>query len=441
MNAVESFGTERISKILLKIAPPVMLAQLIQALYNIVDSLFVGKYAESGLTALSIIYPIQLLMIAFGVGIGVGLNTCMAAKLGLGQKEESNQFAGVGTPLIIVFWIIFASIGWFFMPIYAKMSSDSLAVIQDIIDYGRIVCLFSFGLFLESVWTKVLQAEGDMKTPMYAQILGAVTNIVLDPLLIFGMFGLPSMGITGAAIATVSGQIVAALVVFQRGYRKSPALCQYKEKIKLIFRLGIPNILMQSSYTVFIFGLNMILANFSDQAVTVLGLYYKWQTFFNIPFNAMMTCVVPVISFNYAIKSLDRCKRTLRDSIIFGMAFMILAFLCFMFIPVPLLKVFTSDPTVWKIGKTAFQIISFSFFPIVTSLLFPVIFQAVGFSAKSSILTIVRTIILFVPLGYLFSRFGLIWFWFTFPVTEIITTIIGYLFYKNFVKNPYPHAK
>ena len=152
----------------------------------------------------------------------------------------------------------------------------------------------------------------------------------------------------------------------------------------------------------------------------------------------MITCVVPVISFNYAIKSLDRCKRTLRDSIIFGMAFMVIAFLCFVLIPIPLLKVFTADPAVWKIGQTAFRMIAFSFFPIVTSLLFPVFFQAVGFSFKSSALTIIRTLVLFVPLGYLFSRFGLTWFWLTFPVTEIITTLIGYIFYRQFLKNPYP---
>lgn len=441
MNAVDNFGTERISKILLKIAPPVMFAQLIQALYNIVDSLFVGKYAESGLTALSIIYPIQLLMIAFGVGIGVGLNTCMAAQLGLGHKDISNEYAGVGTPLIVGVWVLFAAVGWFFMPAYARMSSESAAVIADVIAYGRIVCLFSFGLFLESVWTKVLQAEGDMKTPMYAQICGALTNIVLDPLLIFGMFGLPSLGITGAAIATVAGQIVAALVVLGRGFRKLPDASVYIDRISSIFRLGIPNILMQSSYTIFIFGLNLILSSFSDQAVTVLGLYYKWQTFFNIPFNAMITCVVPIISFNYAIKSLDRCKRTLFDSILFGMAFMVIAFLCFFFIPVPLLKVFTSDPAVWEIGQVAFRIIAFSFFPIVTSLLFPVFFQAVGSSFKSSILTIIRTLVLFVPLGYAFSRLGLTWFWLTFPVTEVITTTVGYILYRGFLKNPFAHSK
>lgn len=170
------FGREKISKILLKLAPPVMLAQLIQALYNIVDSLFVGRYADSGLTALSIIYPIQLLMIALAVGTGVGINTAMAARLGVGQKEKADEFAGVGTPLAIALWFLFAIICWFFMPVYARMSTSSPDVIADVITYGRIVCVLSFGLFLESIWTKVLQANGNMKTPMIAQILGAVNK-------------------------------------------------------------------------------------------------------------------------------------------------------------------------------------------------------------------------------------------------------------------------
>ena len=207
------FGTEKISEILLRLAPPVMLAQLIQALYNIVDSLFVGRYSDSGLTALSIIYPMQLLMIAFAVGTGVGINTVMAAKLGTGNKKEADEYAGTGTPLAIALWFIFAVICLLIMPSYARMSTESEAVIRDVTVYGRIVCVFSFGLFLESIWTKVLQSGGDMKTPMVAQIIGAVTNILLDPILIFGLFGLPEMGIAGAAAATVAGQIASALVV------------------------------------------------------------------------------------------------------------------------------------------------------------------------------------------------------------------------------------
>lgn len=437
MGQTDLFGTEKISKILLKLAPPVMLAQLIQALYNIIDSLFVGRYSDSGLTALSIIYPLQLLMIALAVGTGVGINTVMAAKLGVGNEKEADEYAGVGTPLAGFMWLLFAVICWFAMPFYAKMSTNSEVIIHDVIVYGRIVCVFSFGLFLESIWTKVLQSCGDMKTPMTAQIIGAITNIVLDPLLIFGMFGFPKMGIAGAAVATVSGQIMAALIVMKKGFRKSPHRQVYPHHIAKIFQLGIPNILMQSAYTFYILGLNLILATFSDQAVTALGLYYKWQTFFFIPLGAMQTCIVPVISYNYAARNIERCKKTLSASIIFGMSLMALGTLCFVCIPSQMLRVFTSDELVIAIGRVGFRFVGISFLPMVTSLIFPVFFQAVGSSLKSSLLTVIRTVVLFVPLAYLFSRFGLNWFWLTYPVTEVITSLTGAYFYRQFLNKDY----
>lgn len=437
MEQTDLFGTEKISKILLKLAPPVMLAQLIQALYNIIDSLFVGKYSDSGLTALSIIYPLQLLMIALAVGTGVGINTVMAAKLGVGNEKEADEYAGVGTPLAGFMWLLFAVICWFAMPFYAKMSTNSEVIIHDVIVYGRIVCVFSFGLFLESIWTKVLQSCGDMKTPMTAQIIGAITNIVLDPLLIFGMFGFPKMGIAGAAVATVSGQIMAALIVMKKGFRKSPHRQVYPHHIAKIFQLGIPNILMQSAYTFYILGLNLILATFSDQAVTALGLYYKWQTFFFIPLGAMQTCIVPVISYNYAARNIERCKKTLSASIVFGMSLMALGTLCFVCIPSQMLRVFTSDELVIAIGRVGFRFVGISFLPMVTSLIFPVFFQAVGSSLKSSLLTVIRTVVLFVPLAYLFSRFGLNWFWLTYPVTEVIISLTGAYFYRQFLNKDY----
>lgn len=437
MEQTDLFGTEKISKILLKLAPPVMLAQLIQALYNIIDSLFVGRYSDSGLTALSIIYPLQLLMIALAVGTGVGINTVMAAKLGVGNEKEADEYAGVGTPLAGFMWLLFAVICWFAMPFYAKMSTNSEVIIHDVIVYGRIVCVFSFGLFLESIWTKVLQSCGDMKTPMTAQIIGAITNIVLDPLLIFGMFGFPKMGIAGAAVATVSGQIMAALIVMKKGFRKSPHRQVYSHHIAKIFQLGIPNILMQSAYTFYILGLNLILATFSDQAVTALGLYYKWQTFFFIPLGAMQTCIVPVISYNYAARNIERCKKTLSASIVFGMSLMALGTLCFVCIPSQMLRVFTSDELVIAIGRVGFRFVGISFLPMVTSLIFPVFFQAVGSSLKSSLLTVIRTVVLFVPLAYLFSRFGLNWFWLTYPVTEVITSLTGAYFYRQFLNKDY----
>ena len=417
MEQSDLFGTEKISKLLLRLAPPVMLAQLIQALYNIVDSLFVGRYSDSGLTALSIIYPLQLLMIAFAVGTGVGINTVMAAKLGIGDRETANEYAGVGTPLAAALWLLFSAVCWAIMPAY-----------------GRIVCVFSFGLFLESTWTKVLQANGNMKTPMFAQILGAVTNILLDPLLIFGL----KMGIAGAAVATVAGQMVAALIVMCKGFRRPPKPSLFPHHIREIFRLGLPNILMQSAYTFYILGLNLILATFSDEAVTALGLYYKWQTFFFIPLGAMQTCIVPVISYNFAAHNIDRCKKTLNDSVLFGVALMALGTLCFVSIPAQMLRVFTSDEQVIAIGRVGFPFVGVSFIPMVTAQIFPVFFQAVGSSLKSSALPVIRTVVLFVPLGYLFSRLGLNWFWLAFPVTETLTSCGGFAFYHQFLTKECP---
>ena len=437
MEQTDLFGTEKISRILFRLAPPVMLAQLIQALYNIVDSFFVGKYSDSGLTALSIIYPVQLLMIALAVGTGVGINTVMAAKLGTGDRKEADEYAGVGTPLAVALWLLFAVICWAIMPAYARMSTSSESVIRDVVAYGRIVCVFSFGLFLESIWTKVLQSGGDMKTPMLAQIIGAITNIVLDPLLIFGMLGLPELGISGAAIATVAGQIAAALIVMKKGYRRSPAWERYPHCIAKIFRLGTPNILMQSAYTFYILGLNLILAAFCDQAVTALGLYYKWQTFFFIPLGAMQTCIVPILSYNYAARKIDRCRKTLRTAICFGLALMAVGTLCFLLIPSQMLRVFTTDARVIEIGQIGFRFVGVSFLPMVTSLIFPVFFQAVGSSLKSSALTVIRTVVLFVPLGFLFSRLGLNWFWLTFPVTETLTSLVGLVFYRRFLAQDY----
>lgn len=425
------FGSDSVMRILLRLAPPVMAAQLIQALYNIVDSFFVGKCSATGLTALSIIYPLQLLMIAIAVGTGVGINTLMAHYMGIGKRHKSDEAAGTGVFLAGAMWLIFAAICYAIMPFYAKMSTPSADVARDVVAYGRIVCVFSFGLFFESIWTKVLQAEGNMKRPMAAQIIGAVVNIVLDPLLIFGLGFFPKLGISGAAIATVTGQIAAALIVMRGGLRRSPALAKYRSYIRRIYTLGFPNILMQSAYTFYILGLNLILKGFSDNAVTALGLYYKWQSFFFIPLGAMQTCIVPLLSFNYAARRYDRCRRTLKDAVLLGFALMAIGTLCFELIPTQMLSVFTDSREVISIGAHGFRFIGVSFIPMVTSLIFPVFFQAINSPAKSSLLTILRTVVLFVPLGWIFARFGLYWFWLTFPITEVITTAAGAAFYRG----------
>ena len=419
------------SRLLLRLAPPVMLAQLIQALYNIVDSFFVGKCSGSGLTALSIIYPMQLLMIALGVGTGVGLNTAIARYLGSHNREKAREIAGTGTPLALALWLLFAGICWCILPAYARMSTDSPEVIRDVVLYGRIVCGGSVGLFTESVWTKVLQAGGNMKVPMLAQIAGAAVNILLDPLLIFGLFGLPALGIAGAAIATVTGQIAAAAIVCRGGFRPSPPLERYPALVRRVYQLGTPNILMQSAYTFYILGLNLILSGFSDAAVTALGLYYKWQTFFFIPLGALQTCIVPIVSYNYATRDLPRCRRILWVSVLYGLILMAFGTLCFECFPAPMLRVFTDDAEVIAIGAYGFHWIGISFLPMITSLIFPVFFQATGYAVKSSLLTVLRTVVLFVPLGFLFSRLGLHAFWLTFPITETLTSLAGLVLYRR----------
>jgi len=287
---------------------------------------------------------------------------------------------------------------------------------------------FSFIGVVREFW---LVCENKEKYAKWFAIIGVVANIILNIVLI------PIMGIAGAASATVAGQCISAVIVGIKGFRKSPPVPVYPRQIADIFRLGFPNMLMQSAYTFYILGLNLILATFSDQAVTALGLYYKWQTFFFIPLFAMQTCIVPVISYNYAAHQLDRCRKTMFTAIWFGIVFMSVGILGFELFPDFLLRVFTSDPLVIEIGTTAFRIIGCSFIPIVTALIFPVFLQAVGEGTKSSMLTVIRTVVCFVPLGFLFSRIGLNWFWLTFPVTEIITTAAGILSYRRFLQNPY----
>ena len=432
----DCFRNEKISRILIHMAPPVMLAQLIQALYNIVDSYFIGQYSLDGLTALSVIYPVQLLMIAIAVGTGVGINAVVAYYNGLRNYEKAEAAAGTGAPLAFALWVSFSLMVWFILPYYAALQNSSPEVIREVVLYGKIVTVLAPGLFFESMWTKVCQANGDMKTPMYGQILGAIVNIALDPILIFGWFGLPEMGIAGAGIATVIGQAAAAAVVFKKGYCSSPSFSAYPQLLKAIYRAGVTNILMQTAYTVYILGLNIILAGFSDAAITALGLYYKWQTFFFIPLGALQTCIVPIVSFNHAYGSRTRCYETMRASTIFGLALMSIGVLCFELVPGPMLSVFTSDSNVLEIGIWGFRCIGWSFLPMVLSLTYPVYFEAIDKVLASSMLTILRTVVLFVPLGYVLSRFSLEAFWFTFLITEIITTLTGTVMYYREKRQP-----
>lgn len=294
------FGTERIGRILWRIAPPVMLAQLIQSLYNIVDSLFVGRYSADALTAVTVIYPLQLVIIALAVGTGAGVNTYMARKYAQGADEQAGGAAGTGMVLAVLSWAALALLTTPFMRAYVATSASEAAAIDQAVRYGHIVCIGSLFTFLEGNWSKVHQARGNMRRPMIAQIAGALTNVILDPLLIFGVGPFPEMGVAGAALATVIGQFVAAVLTGIGGACRPPHPVEMRHYAGRIYHYGYPSILMQLLYTVYIVGLNVVLAGFSDAAVTVLGLYYKWQSFFFIPLIGLQTCIVPVLSYNYA---------------------------------------------------------------------------------------------------------------------------------------------
>lgn len=423
------FGTEKIGKILLKLAPPVMFAQLIQALYNIVDSFFVGKFSDDALTALTVIYPLQLIIIALAVGTGVGVNTYMARKYAQGKEQDAKYAAGTGMILALITWMLFSVISVVIMKPYVMTSAKSPQAIEDATTYGNIVCIGSLGAFLEGNWSKVHQAKGNMRLPMIAQIIGAIINIALDPILIFGWWIFPEMGVAGAAVATIAGQVSAAMITGIRGFCKPPKLKQMWYYVKRIYFYGYSSILMQALYTVYIVALNMILSCFSDSAVTVLGLYYKMQSFFFIPLFGLQTCIVPLISFNYTRKNYFRCQSIMKDSFIISVAFMIFGIICFVFLPVPLTRLFSSNEEVIAIGKTAFPIIGSSFISAAFSLMLPVFFQAIGKGKASLLLSLTRQIFCLVPIFWLFSRIGLDYTWIAFPISETIAGGLGIILY------------
>lgn len=418
------FDESSIWKILLRIAPPVMLAQLIQAMYNIVDSFFVGKFSGDGLTALSVIYPVQLIIVAIAVGTGVGVNTQMSQDYAHGRIKKADRVAGIGTLLAVISWILFAFLSLLFLRPYVMMSAKSTLAVDYAMTYGNIVCLGSLGLFCESIWSKVHQAGGYMKLPMIAQIAGALVNILLDPILIFGMGSIPPLGIAGAAWATVAGQIVAAFITVT-GFRKPPKLQMLSLYARRIYYLGFPNIFMQILFTVYIVALNVILAGFFDEAVTVLGLYYKLQSFFFIPLYGLQTCIVPLLSYSHAKGDYSRCKTILKDTILLSSGFMLVGFLCFEGIPGSLLQIFSQSETVLEIGVTAFRLVGLSFFPAVISLTMPVFFQALGKGLPSMTLSVTRQLLCLIPIFWGLSRIGLMYAWLAFPLSELITGTLG----------------
>lgn len=432
MNSSEAefFGRENPWRILWRIAPPVMAAQLIQALYNIVDSFFVGRYSADALTALSVVYPVQQLITAIAIGTGVGVNALMARQYSQKADKSAADTAGTATLMAFVMCAVFTVISIIFLKPFCNASAGTKSAAECAISYGRIVSIGSVGIFLESVWTKIHQASGNMKLPMAAQIAGAVTNMILDPVMIF-YFG---WGIEGAAIATLTGQFTAAVIVGIKGFAKPPKLKTAAAYSVKILSLGYPSICMQALYTFYIGALNMILSGFGDGAVTVLGLYYKLQAFFFIPFLALQSCIVPVISYNFGKRDIKRCRSIFSAAVIVSVIMEAVGMAVFELVPDKLIMIFSQDKSVISIGVTAFRIIALSFIPIVFSLMPPTFFMSVGYSKRSAFLSILRQVICFVPIFKLLSLAGLDYCWWAYLITELITGTVALVMYFHTVK-------
>lgn len=425
----ELLGKESIGRLLLRLAPPIMLAQLIQGIYNIVDSFFIGRYSGEGLTALSVIFPLQLIICALAVGTGVGVNTYMSRLYAQGEAARARKAAGMGLLLALGTWALFALLSLAVMRPYAMTGARSPRAIEDAVTYGSIVCAGSIGCFLESMFSKIHQSRGNMRLPMLAQIAGAVVNILLDPLLIFGGLGLPALGVAGAALATVVGQAVAALITARGALYRPPHPREWGGHVRPIYLLGYASILMQALYTVYIFILNAILATFLDEAVTVLGLYYKLQAFFFLPINGLQVCIVPLLSYNYTQKAYKRCEKIMLYSFAFALALMALGLICFVFFPLPLLRLFSNSTAVLAIGKIAFPRIGCGFLFAVFALILPVFFQAIGRGVHSLMLSLCRQILCLPTLFFIFSLFSLELTWVAFPISEGISGALGLLLY------------
>ncbi len=430
-------GTTSVSKLLLRLSPPVMLALLIQSVYNIVDSFFVARYSEEGLTALSIIYPLQLLMTALATGTGTGINILISRMDGCGEREKQHDVIRSGLFLAVIHFLMFAFFWNLLAKEYFAVSSGSELVRTQGTIYMRIVCAGSLGLFIESACTKVLQARGDMLLPMAAQVTGSVINVVLDLLLIFGQGGFPRLGIAGAAIATVIGQWAAMLFTLS-GVIRSHSLRGHisRKTCTSIYQNGIGSIVTQSLYTFYIIGLNMILKGFTEDAVTVLGLYYKIQTFFFIPLLGFQQVLIPVISYNYGAGRIKRARQILRTALIISSVIMTAAMLIFLLFPRQLLAVFTDSPSILTIGSYAFPVISLSFIFAGFTIAATSYLQGIGRMKISVFIVILRQILLLVPLAWILHFFGLNAVWWTFPLTEIIAGITALLS----VQKPAPSA-
>lgn len=425
-------GTAPMLPLIISMSLPSMFSMLIQALYNVVDSIFVARYSMGALSAVSLVYPVQMLMLAMAVGTGIGLNSLVSRRLGERRIDDASSAATHGILLALFGWAVLCVLALFFTKPFYRMFTDDASLFQMACDYSNIVVYASLGVFIHLVIEKTLQATGNMITPMFLQLFGAVTNIILDPIMIFGLFGFPELGVRGAAIATVIGQYVSMICAIIVVLRKKQIVhisfrgFRFRWRTVLdIYEVALPSIVMQSIASVLITFLNKILISFSDIAVSVLGVYYKLQSFVFMPVFGLTHGTMPIMGYSYGARYRKRLMKALKLSCIIAACIMLLGMLAFMIFPRELLAIFSDNEELIETGIPALRIISCCFLSAGVCIMLSTMFQAVGRGKYSLIVSLLRQLVGILPIAYLLSRFGLIYFWWAFPIAEAMSLIIS----------------
>lgn len=437
--AENKMGVMPVNRLLFSMSLPMILSMLVQALYNIVDSIFVAQIGETALAAVSLAFPVQNLIIAVSVGTGVGVNALLSRSLGEKNQETANLAAVNGIFVFFLSYLLFAVFGLFFARTYFTVQTSNPEIIEQGTIYLSVCSIFSFGIFLEIALERIMQSTGRTIYNMITQGLGAIINIILDPILIFGLFGFPRMGILGAAVATVIGQIIAMLLLLYFNIRKNSDVNLNMRRfrpdtaiIAEIYRVGLPSIIMQSISSVMTFGVNKILLLFSETAVSVFGIYFKLQSFIFMPVFGLNNAMVPIVAYNYGAARKDRIMKTIRSSVTAAVAIMLAGLVIFQIFPEQLLYLFDASEHMMGIGVPALRIISLSFLFAGYCIVIGSVFQALGNGVYSLITSAARQLVCILPAAWLFaSVFGLHAVWYAFPLAEIISVVLTTLLFRR----------
>ena len=437
-------GTMPMTKLILTMSLPAIFSMTIQAMYNIVDSIFIGQWNQNGLTATSLAYPLQMLLIAVAVGTAIGVNSLISRKLGEKNFDEANDVATHGLILCAFSYIIFLLLGIFVSKPFISAYNDDEEIIRFGTEYLSVVLGCSIFSIIQVMLEKTLQATGNMIIPMICQIIGAVVNIICDPLLIFGYGIFPELGVLGAAIATVFGQFCGMLfALFVIFFKKHDIKISFKNfklnkmTVKNIYAVGLPSIIMQSIGSVMIIGLNAILSA-SQAAVTVLGVYYKLQSFVFMPCFGLNQGVMPIIGYNYGARNRKRMYSALKRGIFIAVIIMTIGTILMWTMPDTLLSMFGGTSELIEIGVPALKIISLCFIPAAAGIIFTTLFQATGKGIRSLIMSFCRQLVLILPIAFILSRvFGITYVWYAFPIAEFFALVLAIVFFINLVKGDF----